>query len=140
MRKRTIAVTLVSAAVLLTVAGCKKEPACKAGKLSPEWEKAPLSSLVPSGERTICEVPASEAATHAEFWVDKTVHDANMASVDQAQSAHWDRIDDNWYRSLDHSDAPKWSEFASGNGKLRIDIKQAGGGALIDVKYTPKGN
>jgi hypothetical protein len=132
-RRIVVAVTLAVAAP-----GCETKPACTTGKLGAEWDKAPLKVLVPA-EATVCEVPAAEAATHAQFWVKDRVHRANLDSVDRAQNNGWDRTSDNWYDTKGDFDTPKWSEFVSKDGKLRVDVKEAGGGSLVDVKYTPGG-
>lgn len=126
---------LLAAACLTTMIACKNEPACDPGELPSEWSKAPLADQVPQGERTIC---AGASATEAKFWVDGRVHDANMASVDRAQSNGWSRTRDNWYDTKGNFDTPKWSEFANAQGKLRVDVHEANGGAFIEVKYTPK--
>ncbi len=127
---------LWSAAALVLATGCAKEPPCKAGELAAEWKKDPLSKQVPQGEVTICE---GSTATDAKFWVEKKVHDANIASVDRAQNTGWSRTSDNWYGSSGNFHTPKWSEFKSKDGKLRVDVKEVNGGALITVKHTPGG-
>jgi hypothetical protein len=60
-----------------------------------------------------------------------------MASVDAAQSSGWDRTSDNWYSKQGGFDDPSWSEFKGAAGKLRVDVKEEGGGASIEVKLTP---
>lgn len=127
---------ILSAAFVITLGGCKKAT-CKEGKLDPAWTAPHLAPLVPK-EATICEVPAAEAATHATFWRPVRVHRANMDSVDGAQDNGWTRTGDNWYSSTGDYDSPKWSEFKGPEGALRVDVKEDGGGARIDVKFTPK--
>jgi len=79
-----------------------------------------------------------ERATHAQFWVESTVHRANMDNVDRAQSSGWDRTQDNWYDSSGDYESPKWSEFSNESGSLRLDIREANGGALVDFVFTPR--
>lgn len=123
-------------ATLVLLSACNKEPPCKAGTLPDTWKAAPLDAQVPTGEVTICE---SATDTEATFWVQKTVHDANMASVSRAQDNGWDRTSDNWYSSKGDFNTPKWSEFKNATGKLRVDVREQNGGATIVVKHTPGG-
>lgn len=129
--------TVASTMLLAALTGCQKEPACKQGQLAAEWQQPPLSHLVPK-EATVCEVPAAEATAHAQFWKPVKVHRANMDSVDAAQNNGWKRSQDNWYGTKGDFNTPKWSEFLGPDGALRIDVKEAGDGALIDVRFKPK--
>src|SRR4051812_25739511 len=137
--------------VTLALAACEQKPPCTVGKLDSEWQGVPLKEQVPPGA-VVCEVPAAEAKTHAQFWVKKTtVHEANLDSVDRAQDHGWARTGDNWYSSHGDFNTPKWSEFlrekasdlemteGRGRARLRVDVKEANGGALVDVKYSPRG-
>src|SRR5690606_36662648 len=101
---------ILGAVVMVVAAGCKNEPACEAGELPAEWSKAPLSDVMPAGEKMRC---SGASATEAKSWVDKRVHDANIASVGSAQDNGWDRTGDNCYGTQGDFDTPKWSEFAS---------------------------
>jgi hypothetical protein len=122
VRKSALVFPVVVFAALLA---CKKEPPCKQGTLDASWQQPPLSQLRLK-EATTCEVPATEAPTHARFWKPVKVHDANMESVDAAQDHGWDRVSDNWYGSSGDFNSPKWSTFKSSAGELRIDIKEEG--------------
>lgn len=127
-------VLMVASASLIA---CESQPPCEPGKLGAEFESEPLAAAVPSGEDvTVCTV--SDGATHAQLWRPVEVHRANVDAVGQAQDNGWARLDDNWYHSKDFSGTPKWSELESEAGKLRIDVKEAGGGAQIDLTFTPK--
>lgn len=124
---------LLAAALSTTTLACKKEPACKAGKLDPAWEAASLAPLVPK-DATVCE---GSTPTTAQFWRPVRVHDANMGSVGSAQDNGWSRSSDNWYGTSGDFDSPKWSELKGAAGNLRIDVKEAGGGSMVDLKLTP---
>jgi hypothetical protein len=127
------AAALVAAPLLFA---CEPEPTCDPGDLPAAYQSAPLASAIPTGEDvTVCK--KTDGETHARFWRPVEVHRANMDSVRQAQDNGWTRLDDNWYGSTDSSDRPKWSELQNKDGKLRIDIKKAGGGAQIDYRFTP---
>jgi len=144
-------VLFVFVAMSLSLTACQKPPPCPAGTLDKDWQGVPLKEQVPP-DAFVCELPAAEAKTHARFWVKKqTVHEANMDSVDRAQDHGWARTGDNWYSSHGDFNTPKWSEFrrekpsdletAEGRGRarLRVDVKESNGGALVDVVYSPRG-
>src|SRR5512139_3352403 len=114
---RTTAAGLVLFASLFAataLAGCKKEPPCKEGKLDAAWQSAPLSALVPK-DAVVCE---GSTATTATFWKPVRVHDANMAAVDSAQDNGFTRSSDNWYSTKGDFDSPKWSELKGPAGAL----------------------
>ena len=116
--------------------GCEKKPPCEPGELDAAFKEDPLAKAIPTGEDvTVCKV--SDGATHAQFWRPTKVLRATMDSTSAAQDNGWTRNSDNWYSSRDTSEAPKWSELSNEKGKLRIDIKEAGGGAMIDYTFTP---
>jgi hypothetical protein len=85
-------------------------------------------------------VPAGVSATRGQFWRPVEVHRANIDSVDGAQRNGWKRVQDNWSDTKGDFNTPKWSEFQGPDGSLRIDVTEAGGGAMIDVKFTPSGS
>lgn len=120
---------------LVSLAGCS-EPSCPQGELAAEWNRPPLAGLVPSGVH-VCEMSPQEGATHARFWVDTRVHDANMDNVDRCQGSGWNRTGDNWYDTTGDFDTPKWSEFSGPGGALRLDVREDGGGAMVDLVFTP---
>lgn len=137
---RTVLTCLLVAGATLALPGCESKPPCKPAELAAAWNEAPLAEVVPTGESTTtCELPASEGETHAQFWRPVTVHRANMDAVGAAQDAGWVRNDDNWYGTEGNYNTPKWSELSKPEGKLRIEVEEVGGGAQIDLKFTPAG-
>lgn len=132
--KRACQSSLIFSCALLFA--CEAKPPCDPGELPAAFQSDPLAKTVPTGEDvTVC--ASTGGATHATLWRPVSVHRANMDAVKRAQDNDWDRLDDNWYRSTDTSGRPKWSELASEQGKLRIDIAKAGDGAQIDLEFTP---
>ena len=125
---------LLSGMVIMTA--CEKKPPCEPGELSATFKEEPLAKAIPTGaDVTVCKV--SDGETHAQFWRPTKVFRATMDSTSAAQDNGWTRNNDNWYNSRDTSERPKWSELSNAKGKLRIDIKEAGGGAMIDYTFTP---
>jgi protein-disulfide isomerase len=124
------------ACLLVVLSAACSEPPCPQGALAPGWSQPPLAGLVPGGVH-VCQMAPAEAATHVQFWVEGSVHDANMASVDRAQSNGWDRTRDNWYGTTGNFEMDQWSEFDSAGGTLRIEVGESNGGALVDIVFTP---
>jgi hypothetical protein len=122
----------ILASAALALVACKTP--CKSGTLDAAWKTDALAPLILPGA-TVCE---GSSPTKAVLWQGTKVHDANMASVAAAEDHGWDRNSDNWYSSKDFSDAPKWSELSNATGKLRIDVKEEGGGATITYSLTKK--
>jgi len=134
--KRTLLIVIGLVFGLGALTGCEKKPPCEAGELGAAFKADPLAKAIPTGaDVTVCKV--SDGETHAQFWRPTKVFRATMDSTRAAQDNGWNRNDDNWYHSKDTSEQPKWSELSNEKGKLRIDIKEAGGGAMIDYKFTP---
>jgi hypothetical protein len=110
------------------------EPPCNSATPPAAWTTGALSKLV-LPDATFCALPAAEASTHAKLWVPLDVVDANLQSVAMAQDNGWDRTRDNWYHDmLDHAETPKWSELEGREGTLRIEVSEARGGAMIELK------
>ncbi len=117
--------------------GCEKKPPCTpVPSVAEAW---PLKDLVPRGEHTAICPAAEDAATHASFWRPVRVHRANVDIVGQVQDAGWTRNRDNWYDTKGNYDTPKWSEFSSDQGKLRVDVREDGDGSSIKMVLTPAG-
>lgn len=53
--------------------------------------------------------------------------------------SHWSRVRDNWYGSSGDFNTPKWSELSNDSGTPRIDVEESGGGALVELVFTPHG-
>lgn len=130
---------LASSLLLACLLGaCSEDPPCERGWLSQPWEAPPLDVMVPVGAH-VC-MP-THGDNRVKYWLQNTsVHDANMQTVDAAQGSGWSRTSDNWYGSVDTGDSPKWSELRGPTGELRIDIRQAAGGAFVELTFRePQG-
>jgi hypothetical protein len=141
------------AAAAALAAACKhapKEAPCPADTLSPAWKAPPLAGLIRDGVH-VCKVPASEADTHAIYWVDADAFEENMATVDAAQQTRpadddWDRIDDNWYHAdiatlKERGQRRMWSGFRNAKGMLLVVVTDApGDGAFVDLRFVPGKN
>lgn len=129
---------LPAIAALLLLPACQAKPPCEAGDVPGAFKAGLLAKAVPSGEDvTVCK---GGSATKLELWRPTKVFRANMDTVRVAQDSGWARLSDNWYSSKDTGEGPKWSELKDDKtgDKLRIDIKGAGGGAMITLTHTPK--
>lgn len=58
-----------------------------------------------------------------------------MDLISVVQDNGWMCSSDNWYSSCDILEVFKWSEFSNEKGKLCIDIKEVGGGVMIDYMF-----
>lgn len=127
---------LTSLSIALFLAACSHSAPCPAGTAPAAFAAPPLSSVLLPGAHVCTGPPDAMTVT---LWVDRTVHEANMASVDLAQSSGWSRTSDNWYASTDFSDSPKWSELSGTPGTLRIDVRPVdSGGATVVYTLTPR--
>lgn len=123
---------------LFVLPACQAKPACEKGSVPEAFQKGLVAKAVPSGEDvTVCK---GGSETKLEVWRPTKVFRANMDAVRIAQDGGWARLSDNWYRSTDTGETPKWSELKDDKtGELlRVDVRKAGGGAMITLTRTPK--